>query len=168
MTTPEELGRMIDAHAAALELFASQWPCSPADVVQEAFVEYAGLFESPLNAQAWLFRVVRNRAISEFRSTSRRKRRESEAGAAHSRRRQPESLSATADSRDASEVLEQLPDELREVVVARLWGGLTFEQIAEMNGTSTSTAFRRYEDALSLLRTKMGLPCQNNKTISGC
>ena len=56
-----------------------------------------------------------------------------------------------------------MPDELREVLVARIWGGLTFEQIAEVLQTSTSTAFRRYEEAISYLRTRLGIPCPNDK-----
>lgn len=167
MTTPEELGRLIDAHAAALELFASQWPCSPADVVQEAFVEYAALIEPPSNVQAWLFCVVRNRAISETRSRARRKRWEAAAGEAYIERRRAERAAASS-LQDAAEVLEQLSDELREVVVARLWGGLTFEQLGELTHCSASTACRRYEEAISFLRTKMGMPCPKKKTMTGC
>jgi hypothetical protein len=37
--TPDLLGRLIDAHAAALELFAAQWTDRTADVVQEAFIQ---------------------------------------------------------------------------------------------------------------------------------
>ena len=56
--------------------------------------------------------------------------------------------------------IASLPDELREVVVARTWGGLNFEQIAELAGCSTSTAHRRYEAGLVALRQKgCELPC---------
>ena len=36
--------------------------------------------------------------------------------------------------------LQQLPEDQREVIVARLWGGLSFEQIAEVAGCSASTS----------------------------
>ncbi len=77
--TPERLAQLLDAHAAALELFAAQWTQAPADAVQEAFVELARQPKVPHNIVAWLYRVVRNRAASEARSARRRKRRESAA-----------------------------------------------------------------------------------------
>ncbi|HZT78720.1 MAG TPA: hypothetical protein VFA26_00740 [Gemmataceae bacterium] len=36
---PEQLGRLIDQHAAALVLYARQWCAAPEDVVQEALVK---------------------------------------------------------------------------------------------------------------------------------
>jgi RNA polymerase sigma-70 factor (ECF subfamily) len=62
---------------------------------------------------------------------------------------------ATVDSRAAAEALQSLPEEQREVVVARLWGGLTFQQIAEVVGVSASTACRRYESAIAALRKRL-------------
>jgi hypothetical protein len=41
--------------------------------------------------------------------------------------------------------------EFREVIVARFWGGLTFDQIARLQGCSLTTAHRRYRDGLSRL-----------------
>ena len=164
--TPDLLADLLDAHADALELFAAQWSLAPADVVQEAFVELARQPEVPQNAKAWLYRVVRNRAISEARSAARRRRRErnvssaaTEAGAWF------RAISgAELDPADAAEAIGELADEMREVVVARIWGGLTFEQIGEMSGISAATAFRRFEAAIGLLRTRLGLPCPNQKT----
>ena len=45
--------------------------------------------------------------------------------------------------------------ELREVIVARLWGGLTFEEIAQLVGCSLPTAHRRYHVGLTELRERM-------------
>jgi DNA-directed RNA polymerase specialized sigma24 family protein len=45
-----------------------------------------------------------------------------------------------------------LPAKLREVVVTRLWGGLTFQEIGQVTGTSESTAHRRYHAALRRIR----------------
>jgi RNA polymerase sigma-70 factor (ECF subfamily) len=55
--------------------------------------------------------------------------------------------------------LQRLPDEQREVIVARLWGGLSFEQIAEAAGCSASTAFRRYSAGIDALRRELDEPC---------
>lgn len=165
--TPELIGQLIDAHAAALELFAAQWPCSAVDVVQDAFIEFARLPAPPDNARAWLFRVVRNGALGEVRSSLRRRRRELVVGAERSARFVADRAAALQPS-DAAEALAGLSQELREVVVARMWGGLTFEQIGELTETSTSTAARRYEEAISILRTRLGVACPNKKMTAGC
>ena len=47
--------------------------------------------------------------------------------------------------------------EQREVIVARHWGGLSFEQIAEVVGCSASTAFRRYTAGVEDLRKQLGV-----------
>jgi RNA polymerase sigma factor (sigma-70 family) len=160
--TPERLAQLLDAHAAALELFAAQWTQAPADVVQEAFVELARQPVTPQNVVAWLYRVVRNRAASEARSDRRRKRRELAAVVSNDPWFEPVG-SGDIDPREAAEALRELSDELREVVVARIWGGLTFEQIAEIIQRSASTAFRRYEEGISFLRNRLGIPCPNDK-----
>ena len=76
---PEFLGRLFDRHAAALELYARQLCDCSEDVVQEALIELAGQARTPDDAVAWLYRVVRNKAISALRSARRRKRHETEA-----------------------------------------------------------------------------------------
>ena len=48
------------------------------------------------------------------------------------------------DAETAVAALQRLPVEQREVIVARHWGGLSYEQIAAVAGCSASTAFRRY------------------------
>ena len=48
MIDPDRLVRLIDDHAAALELYAAQWSVSPADVVQDALIRLAE--QSPLPA----------------------------------------------------------------------------------------------------------------------
>ena len=70
----DELGRLIDRHAAALELYARQWCETPEDVVQEAFLKLAGQGGLPENPAAWLFRVVRNGAINAAKAAKRRRR----------------------------------------------------------------------------------------------
>jgi RNA polymerase sigma-70 factor (ECF subfamily) len=156
--TAEILGQLIDAHAAALELFAAQWSRSPADVVQEAFVELARQRERPENIAAWLYRVVRHRAYDERRAEARRRRRETVAAAENEQWFQTTS-EAQFVAQDATAALRELPDNLREVVVARIWCGLTFEEIGEITETSAATAFRRHQEALALLRIRLGIPC---------
>ncbi len=73
------LGRLVDRHAAALELFARQWCDTPEDVVQEAFVKLASARTPPNNPAAWLFRVVRNGALNAGQAARRRRRHETDA-----------------------------------------------------------------------------------------
>jgi len=163
--TPELLAQLIDAHAAALELFAAQWSKAPADVVQEAFVELARQSKRPDNIAAWLYRVVRHRAYDDRRAESRRRRRETIPAAENEPWFRPTSAGQIV-PQDATEVLRELPDELREVVVARIWCGLTFEQIGEITQTSAATVFRRHREALSLLRSRLGIACFDQEKTS--
>jgi len=71
---PEQLGRLVDEHAAALVLYARQWCAAPEDVVQEAFVKLASQRREPDNLLGWLYRVVRNGALAAARAERRRRR----------------------------------------------------------------------------------------------
>jgi RNA polymerase sigma-70 factor (ECF subfamily) len=162
------LGRLIDQHAAALELYARQWCDAPEDVVQEAFLKLAGQAVLPANPAAWLFRVVRNGALNAATAARRRRRHETAAAAKASSWFQPTSAPTHPDSLDpetAAAELSALPIEQREVIVAHLWGGLTFEQIGEVSGTSSSTAHRVYAAGLSALRERLGVSCRKSRTI---
>ena len=158
--SPHELAPLIDAHAGPLVLYARQWSDSPEDVVQEAFVGLLRLRREPANAAAWLYRAVRHRAIDAGRSDRRRRSREQRATPAQRWFVEPESDGLIAE--EAVNALTELPDDQREVIVARLWGGLTFEEIAELCGSSVSTAHRRYEGGLASLRQLMGVSCPDH------
>jgi RNA polymerase sigma-70 factor (ECF subfamily) len=156
---PETLGLLLDRHAAALELYARQWCDAPEDAVQEAFVRLAG---QPAGAvadpKAWLFRAVRNAAINAGIAARRRHRHEAEAGAR--RAAFAPGPPGGIDPEAAAEALEGLPAAQREVVVARIWGGLSFEQVAALVGGSSSGAHRLYQSGLETLRARLGVPCR--------
>jgi RNA polymerase sigma factor (sigma-70 family) len=159
---PEFLGRLFDRHAAALELYARQLCDCAEDVVQEALIELVGQACAPDDAVAWLYRVVRNRAISASRSAGRRKRHETEAAGCRPAWFE-RSAAELIDAGTAAAALESLPVEQREVVVARIWGGLSFGQIGQLVGVSDSAAHRRYEAALSALRQKLRVACPKSE-----
>jgi RNA polymerase sigma-70 factor (ECF subfamily) len=148
---PQTLGRLYRQHAPALRLYARQWDGGE-DLVQEAFVRLAQQCPPPQSVLAWLYSVVRNQARADARTADRRRRREQCASS-------PEAWFAAADdrldAREAARRLAELPLELREVIVARLWGGLTFEEIAHLAGCSLATAQRRYEAALAQMRERL-------------
>jgi RNA polymerase sigma-70 factor (ECF subfamily) len=70
---------LLEHHAAALELCARQFCRCPENVVQEAVIELAAQREAPQDDLAWLYGVVRHKAISAARSERRRKQREDRA-----------------------------------------------------------------------------------------
>src|SRR5438067_11933153 len=69
---PEQLGELVDRHAAALVLYARQWCDCPEDVVQTAFLKLVRVRVPPDNLMPWLYRVVRNGAIDASRAPRRR------------------------------------------------------------------------------------------------
>ncbi len=161
---PELLSRLLAEHGAALVLYARGWHVWPEDVVQEAFLQLMREPAVPPNVVAWLFRVVRNRAISATRSQVRRQRHEARAAETT----EPWFTGNPDDTLDAAavtEALAALPPELRETIVLRLWGGLTLEQIAELTQVSTSTAHRRYVAGLTALRERSS-SCTSKKTTT--
>jgi RNA polymerase sigma-70 factor (ECF subfamily) len=164
MMGPDELGRLIDEHAAALVLYARQWCTAPEDVVQEAFLKLVVQKRPPDSPLPWLYRVVRNQAISTGRSERRRQRHEAEKAARAPAWFTPAETPAL-DAQAATQALSALAAEQREVIVAHLWGGLTFEQIALVMETSSSSAHRWYLAGLSALRERLSLPCPNKPTI---
>ena len=152
-----DLAPLIDRYAPALILYARQWCETAEDVVQEAFVSLAGQAEVPRDVTGWLYRVVRNRSIDAARGRRRRQRRE--AAVARTARWFVEPEVDDLDAATAVTALQGLPLEEREIIVAHLWGGLSFEQAGALAGCSASTAFRRYSAGIEVLRRKLGVPC---------
>jgi len=150
---PEKLGSLFDAHAPALVLYARQWCDEPEDVVQDAFVKLARQRIPPERILPWLFRVVRNAALNARRDDQTRRKIE-----ARSSMGSGVWLTSDDDRIDAhlaSQLLAELDIETREVIVARFWGGLKFEEIARLQGCSLTTAHRRYQNGLARLNERL-------------
>ncbi len=160
---PEQLGQLIDTHSPALILFARQSCAAPEDAVQVAFLKLARQHPVPDNPVAWLYRAVGNEALTAARAARRRRRHEQAAASAMPVWFAPAEASRL-DAATATQILAELPLEERQTIVAHLWGGLTFEQIGPLLGTSPATAHRRYVAALSKLRERLGEPCPNSPT----
>jgi RNA polymerase sigma factor (sigma-70 family) len=164
MMGPDSLADAIDRHAAALTLYARQWCATPDDVVQTAFLKLARQAKAPENLVPWLYKVVRNGAIDAARSARRRSKYENLAAAETPAWFEPSDDPTGLDGRLAADALQELPLELREIVLMHLWGGLTFEQIAANVGGSASTCYRRYAQALERLRERLDRPCRTRTT----
>ena len=62
------------------------------------------------------------------------------------------------------QALAGLPIEQREIIVMRLWGGLTWEEAAGSAGQPVSTLFSRYRAGLAALRERLGVPCDQTSS----
>jgi RNA polymerase sigma factor (sigma-70 family) len=159
MIDPADVTRWFEAHAAPLVLYARQWlPGGLAeDAVQEVFVRLMAQGRPPNNVKSWLFRAVRNEAVSQWRSSRRRDERERRL-ATRETWFEP-GRAELIDARAATEVLQSLPHDWREAVVLRIWAGMTLQEISDLTGTPLSTVFHHYREALRVVREKMGVPC---------
>lgn len=152
----ELVGRLLDQQGPALALYAAQWTRSPDDCVQEALLALARQHDLPQEPLAWVYKVVRNLAINAARSD--RRRSEHEASAWTDRLSQMAGATE-AERLELTEALSRLTDEMREVVILKIWGGMTYAEIAQVTGGSTSHLQRRYQQALSTIRTAWGVKC---------
>jgi RNA polymerase sigma-70 factor (ECF subfamily) len=119
------------------------------DVLQDALVE-SWQRAGGMPDDALVFATIRRRAIDLARSADRRAAREEAS--------EPEQpfFNPDVEERDTQRLLEQavngLPPNYREVVSLKLWGGLTFQQIAEVTNVPLNTAASRYRYAIEELR----------------
>jgi RNA polymerase sigma-70 factor (ECF subfamily) len=151
-----EVERCCRALAPGLVLYASQWLDAQAaeDAVQEAFVALLAGRRRPDNLKAWLFRCVRNEAMERLRRLRRQRGYEEKLGRGRPwfEPRADEALDAAA----AEAALRQLPEGQREIIVLRLWAGMTLEEASKATGLPVSTLFSRYEVGLAALRRMLG------------
>lgn len=127
------------------------------DALQDALLRVAG---SPRlrveNPRAYLFAAVRNAPLNVMRGQERRHRREDAASRdGEAVFQEPVERSEEVEALNAA--LNAIPAPQREVVMLKVWGGLTFGEIAEMLGIPRSTAASRYRYALDELRKQLGV-----------
>ncbi len=149
----QQLQELYRHHAAALVLFARQWCRAPDDALQEAMWELSQCEPPPDDPVAWLYTTTKRRAMNISRSESRRQQHQIRVAEV---RREWFAEDPGLRHQDLAEVvaigLECLTESEREVVVARVWGNLAFEQLGQLLGCSASSAHRRYQAALLRLR----------------
>src|SRR5262245_29600558 len=151
----DEWSVWLDRHGPALVLLARQWSTCRADaedIVQEAFVRFWRSRERVEDPAAFLFACVKHCALDSRRVRGRQLRREGAIA-------RPEAEPLFAPSLEQDErrtaiesALRELPDSQAEVLVMKVWGGLTFQQIATALEISANTAASRYRYALARLR----------------
>jgi RNA polymerase sigma-70 factor, ECF subfamily len=146
----------VHQHAPRLLLYARQQTRTEADaqdLVQEAMVEcWECQHEEAPPPLARVFATIRRRAIDLARSETRRNRREATVFETYPRCW----FDTTPEERESNELIDramrQLPEIIREVITLKIWGGLTFAEIAELTGIPLNTAASRYRYGLIELR----------------
>jgi len=154
---------LLARHGAGLVLFARQWLGAHADAedaVQDAFVRLLKARNAPDDPLAYLYACVRTAAIDAARTRARRKRVD-ETRSASERVFGPAPEQAEL-STTVEGALAGLSDEQREVVVMKIWGGLTFAQIAAALGISPNTAASRYRYAIERLESVLAHEVRND------
>ncbi|MFN7736637.1 MAG: RNA polymerase sigma factor [Pirellula sp.] len=162
--TSLELEQIVNEFGSSLVLFARQWCSAPDDAFQEALIELVKQDPVPRSPKAWLFRVVRNKAMNLARSERRRTHHESKLSAADCWFESD--AAARLDADVVAREIERLPDIQRQVVTARVWGELTFEQVAEIVDRPTATVFRLFHEAMDTLRQRLQKPFQVQPAFS--
>ena len=163
--SPEAWKRWFRENGSRLLLFSRQQTRSQADaedVLQEAIVRLwrtAGSDpDSPPPSLPLAYTSIRHTAIDLARRNIRRTRREQKSEYV------VDELSESSDwfGTDALEekernaviakAIRELPDKFREVLTLKIWGDLTFAQIADTLNIPMNTAASRYRYALEALR----------------
>jgi RNA polymerase sigma-70 factor, ECF subfamily len=127
------------------------------DLVQEAIVEAWGRRGNGPPPPALVLATIRRRAVDRARGEDRRAGRErataSEAPVAWF----DSSLEDLELQRQITKAMSRLPAIYREVITLRIWGELTFAEIAQALGIPANTAASRYRYGLAELRKLAGL-----------
>jgi RNA polymerase sigma-70 factor (ECF subfamily) len=145
-------------HGPAAVLLARQWLSNRSDaedVVQEAIIRFWRARHRASDPTAFLYACVKRVALDYRRAGARRMRREE---SAYRPENQPQFESSAEEvERHAaiSLALAELPEEQRAVVVMKIWGGLSFPQIASALEVSPNTVASRYRYALNKLQQKL-------------
>jgi RNA polymerase sigma-70 factor (ECF subfamily) len=156
-----ELERLYDEHAQVLFAFLLNLTRNEADtrdLLQEIFVKLARdgqLLSGVREERAFLIRLAHNAAIDLMRRRGTRERAKENLAELSS------PFAATTDPdeqifrEELSVALAELPEEQRAVAHLKLWGGLTFEEIADALEIPPNTAASRYRYALDKMRGRL-------------
>ncbi|QNN24367.1 RNA polymerase sigma factor [Planctomycetales bacterium ZRK34] len=130
------------------------------DAVHEAFVRLCRSRQTTSgDPVAYVFAAVRNAAIDQIRQRGRadRQHRSIFADAPPTEPVTPPDEAAAEAERDhlVRQALEALPDATRQIIVMKLYAGLTFDQIAAACGQPLPTIASRYRRGLDKLRSSV-------------
>lgn len=130
-----------------------------ADLAQEtwlALVRKPQAVAAAGNARAYLYRSLRNRHIDSLRKRSRERRAIAEGVPASPLIVPRDELMASERAAEVDAALRSLPAEQREVVLLKIYGGLTFQEVAAVLDENARTVESRHRLALNKLRERLG------------
>jgi RNA polymerase sigma-70 factor (ECF subfamily) len=117
------------------------------DIFQETMIKLIRLIQADQYDEkgkfmAWAVRIARNFAIDEYRRE----------------RRGPQMLRENGGyDLSVRHLIQRIPEKQREVLVMRHYAGMSFQEIAEVQGVSINTALGRMRYALACLRKCAGV-----------
>ena len=134
------------------------------DIFQETFIKVVrvideGRYTDNGKFLSWVLRIAHNQVIDHFRS-GRQQQTVSESAAGYDllgtrplmEDNVEDKMVASQIEADVRRLVEELPEEQREVVKMRYYGGLSFNEIADQTDVSINTALGRMRYALINLR----------------
>jgi len=133
-------------------------PNDAEDVLQEIFyrlVRYSFRLRLVRNPGAFVFKIARNEAYRYLKNKTRKQ------GGCQKNFELHEVIRSTisgpkAEAEDmVARALSRLPDDQREIIILKVFEGLTFKEIASVCGLSINTASSRYRYGLEKLRSLM-------------
>jgi len=157
-----------DLYAAALKMTRNQ--ASAEELVQDTYVRalrFADSFEWGTNLKAWLFRILTNTFINEYRHKKHERSYIERAAAepiydevldreARAYAADPEAHAFTAFFREELErALDELPDDFRVVVVLADLQGFSYKEIAAMIACPIGTVMSRLHRGRRLLQRQL-------------
>jgi len=147
--TVERLRQFYVAHRQALFSYALSITGATAaadDAIQNAFSRLLQRSRLPAELRPYVFRCIRNAALDERRQARREER---NATIFNGR---PEDPAALQFQLDTEQMLARLPDDEREVIVLKLYAGMTFSEIADTRSIPQGTAASLYRRGIEKLR----------------
>ncbi len=109
----------------------------------------------PADPVAWMFRAVRNAAIDQRRRESTRRRHHEAASETRPLWHRPDPALGLSLA-EVTAALDDLDADDRTLIVGRIWGELTYEQLGDVLDCSPPTVMRRFRTLLARLATRLG------------
>ncbi|HWZ46550.1 MAG TPA: RNA polymerase sigma factor [Candidatus Saccharimonadales bacterium] len=159
-TRADQVREWYEQYGPALVAYASSIlgeRSSAEDALQQVFLKLLrGAMELPSPARPYLFSAVRNAALSMTRKSRRDVPLADEAGPDN---KCEQWFQAPAElgywSAKLEGAIRELPQEQGEVLIMRIWGEMSFDEIATVLAISINTVASRYRYALAKLRERM-------------
>jgi RNA polymerase sigma factor (sigma-70 family) len=173
MAQDQQISEAISRDESRLRNFIRKRVADPGDaedILQDVFYELVELYRmmKPVEqVTAWMFRVARNRITDLFRKKQREGLRNEPAFTEDGEVRWLEELLPSPDAgpeaayvrsvlaEELDDVLDELPDEQREVFIAHELMGYSFKELAERSGISVNTLLSRKHYAVLHLRQRL-------------